>query len=383
MGMFNFKKEVTVPQNENPNGNYSSVAVRESIISQSTIKEDKRIGVYAFGERNDYPDKLVELYDKSPTNQAIINRTALMIAGDDVVYEKISEKMVDHIHSEMLIRYPNKEESLQNIILKVAHDIKLHGRFAIEVNWNADHSKVTELKHVDVKGVRIGILSKENEVEFYKHSEDWNDRRKEVTTFEKYDKNGKSARQLIYFQFMRSGHSVYGLPDYYASTNWIELEALIGESNSDGARNGFSPKVAVIFPSKPNDSYKEKQIMNNLNAVYSGALGRKIMGIFAPRPELKPEIVPLNVDQLHNQYKETDAQAERKILTGHGVVSPTLFGISSSNGFSSNTDELLASYKIYQKTVVSPYTKIIERTLNRIFEDSGNMNKLIITPYTL
>ena len=138
-----------------------------------------------------------------------------------------------------------------------------------------------------------------------------------------------------------------------------------------------------MFPAKPESTDIEKKTMDNLNKSYSGTKGKKIMGIFAPRTEMKPEITPLNVDQLHKQYQEVDGQTERKILTGHGVVSPLLFGISTSNGFGSNAQELSMSYSIYQKTVVSPYQRMIEDSLNKILQSSGNLNRIEIKPYSI
>tara|TARA_R110001606_G_scaffold214282_2_gene362093 strand:+ start:2286 stop:3440 length:1155 start_codon:yes stop_codon:yes gene_type:complete len=382
MAWFNFGKE-TVEAPIPEIGNFSAYDGSVADALNMRIEVDRSRGIYTFGRRNDYPDLLVDLYDNSPTHQAVINRTALMIAGDGQEAEIRSEELVDRVQIEMLINHPNLNESLSQILHKVGRDVKLHGRYAIECVWNEAHDKVVELKHVDAGGVRIGVLNEEGKVPFYKYSEDWNDSNYKITTYFPFDKNGAGSRQLIYVQLMRSGHLYYGLPDYYAAINWIDLESQIGVSHSESAKNGFSPKVAVIFPAKPESIEIEKKTMDNLNKTYSGSRGKKIMGIFSPRPELMPIIQPLNVDMLHKQYQEIDGQTERKILTGHGVVSPMLFGISTSNGFGSNADELRMSYHIYEKTVVAPYQRMVEDSLNRVLSASGNTNRIVINPYTL
>ena len=382
MAWFNFGKE-TVEAPIPEIGNFSAYDGSVADALNMRIEVDRSRGIYTFGRRNDYPDLLVDLYDNSPTHQAVINRTALMIAGDGQEAEIRSEELVDRVQIEMLINHPNLNESLSQILHKVGRDVKLHGRYAIECVWNEAHDKVVELKHVDAGGVRIGVLNDEGKVPFYKYSEDWNDSNYKITTYFPFDKNGEGSRQLIYVQLMRSGHLYYGLPDYYAAINWIDLESQIGVSHSESAKNGFSPKVAVIFPAKPESIEIEKKTMDNLNKTYSGSRGKKIMGIFSPRPELMPIIQPLNVDMLHKQYQEIDGQTERKILTGHGVVSPMLFGISTSNGFGSNTDELKMSYHIYEKTVVAPYQRMVEDSINRVLSASGNTNRIVINPYTL
>lgn len=383
MAWYNFGSEKAEVKPSEETGNFSVYDGSVADPLNMRIYEDKTKGIYTFGRNNDYPELLVDLYDKSPTHQAIINRTALMIAGDGFEVDIRSEDLVDRVQVKMLVDFPNLKENLMQILHKVGRDVKLHGRYAIECIWNEAHDKVVEVKHVDAGGVRVGILDENGEVPFYKFSEDWNDNNYDVITYMPFSKNGEGNRQLLYVQMMRSGHLYYGLPDYYASMNWIELESEIGISHSESAKNGFSPKVAVIFPAKPESVEIEKKTMDNLNKTYSGSRGKKIMGIFSPRPELKPEIQPINADQLHKQYQEVDGQTERKILTGHGVVSPMLFGISTSNGFGSNADELTMSYAIYQKTVVGPYQQMVEDSLNRILQASGNMNRIKIKPYTI
>lgn len=384
MAWYNFRNETPKETDEIDGvGNYS---VARSVYADPIamrIEENKGEGIYNFGRLNNYPDLLVELYDTSPTHQAVINRTALMIAGDGYDVQIKSDDLMDRVQVMMLTEYPNEKETLSQILAKVGRDVKLHGRYAIECIWNEAHDKVVELKHVDAGGVRIGITDANGNIPYYKYSDDWTTRNSEIITYTPFGKNIPGHRQLMYVQFMRSGHLYYGLPDYYASIDWIELESQIGISHSESAKNGFSPKVAVVFPAKPESESIETKIMDNLNATYSGSKGKKIMGIFSPRPELKPEIVPLNIENLHNQYMVVDGQTQNKILTGHGVVSPMLFGIKTENGFSSNADELLLSYNIYNKTVVKPLQMNIEASLNKILRDSGNKNRIDILPYTL
>lgn len=382
MAWYNLKKTEPIIE-KNDVGNYGTVRSEYTDPINLRIDANQGEGVYNFGRLNNYPELLVELYDTSPTHQAVINRTALMIAGDGVELEKVSDDLMDMVQATMLTEFTNDKENISQVLAKLGRDIKLHGRYAIECIWNEAHDKVVEFKHVDAGGVRVGILNEDNEIPFYKFSNDWRDRNCEIITYQPFGRNNEGSRQLIYVQFMRSGHLYYGLPDYYASIDWIELESQIGISHSESAKNGFSPKVAVVFPAKPESEEVEDKIMDNLNATYSGSRGKKILGIFSPRPELKPEIIPLNVENLHNQYIVIDDQTQNKILTGHGVVSPMLFGIKTANGLGSNADELLLAYAIYEKTVVKPYQMSLQNSVNLILRESGNRNKIILTPYTI
>jgi len=385
MGLFDFLKTSKGPV-EDPNehtGNYS-VAGKKGSNPNNDIRIDKDTGkgIYKFGVRNDYPNELISLYDCSPTNQAVINRTALMIAGGNTELKVNDNKrnLFNMVHAVSLQRYPNNRQNLEQVLTALGFDLKLHGRYGIVTTWNNDHDKVVQLHAVDVQGVRVGY-SKDGKLE-YKYCRDWADTKAEVITYEPFDRYGKKNRQLLYVQLMRSGHEVYGLPDYYASLNWIDLESQIGIHYSTTASEGFSPKLSVVFPGKPESEALEDEIMDNLNKKYTGSRGKKIIGIFSPRPELKPEFKPITVENIDKQYQVIDDQTQAKILTGHGVVSPMLFGIKTA-GQLGGTQELQTAFNIYQATVVGPYQNLIQRSLDEILEASGNPNRIELTPFDI
>mgnify|MGYP000341914548 CR=1 FL=1 len=385
MGLFDFLKTKREPVQE-PNefeGNYS-VAGKTGAKITDEIRIDKDTGkrIYKFGLQNNYPSELIGLYDCSPTNQAIINRASLMIAGGDteIIINDSKRNLFNMVHVVMLQRYPNDTQNLEQILSALAFDLKLHGRYGIVITWNKAHNKVVQLHAVDVQGVRVGY-NKDNQIE-YKYSRDWTDRKEPVITYEPFDRYRAKTRQLLYVQLMRSGHEVYGLPDYYASLNWINLESQIGIHYSTTASEGFSPKLSVVFPGKPESEDIEDEIMNKLNEKYTGSRGKKIIGIFSPRPELQPEFKPIHVENIDKQYQVIDDQTQAKILTGHGVVSPMLFGIKTA-GQLGGAQELQTAFNIYQATVVGPYQNLIQKSIDKILEASNNPNRIELTTFDI
>lgn len=383
MAWYNFFRATEGPAEMETASNYS-VGGRNPYVQDDDLKitENRSQRIYNFGLKNDYPKKLIALYDQSPTNQAVINRTALMIAGGDTEL-KVHDPgdLLNYVHALQLQMYPNEKQNLEQIIQALAFDIKLHGRYAIEAIWNEAHTRVTQIKAVDVQGVRIGQMEN-GKITTLWYCSDWSDSKAEKIPYEPFDKYGKGHRQLLHVQYMRSGHGVYGLPDYYASLKWIELEKEIGAHYLDSAQNGFSPKMSVVFPGKPESEDLEDKIMDRLNKRYTGSQGRRIIGIFAPRPEAKPEFNPITVENLDKQYKEIDDQTQGKILTGHGVVSPMLFGIKTA-GQLGGAQELETAFNIYQNTVIATPQNMIQRSLDEIMEASDNPNRINLTKYNL
>ena len=377
-----FSKEENI---EEENGNFSASTAGEDQVQQLCfdLEQNYQHKVWFLGLENEIPKKFIELFDSSPTNQSVINKTANMIAGEGLIEELNSDKFIDRIHLNMLMYYANPDQTMHSVLREAGQDAKQHGRYALECRWNIAHDRIVEVRRIDVSGVCPSIEINENgKPKYYCYSDDWGDYNCKVKYYPRLDKNGKGNRQLLVVDFMRSGHKVFGLPDYYASIDWIEIEAGTGKSHKVSVRDGFSPKVAVIFPAKPETTRIEDSIVKKMNTNYSGVFGRRIMGIFSPNKGLVPEIKPLDVKNLHDQYTTIDSQAERKILTGHGVTTPLLFGVNPSNGFGSNAMEMSEGFNIYQNTSVGPYQDSFNESLAMIFRESSNTNRILIEPYS-
>jgi len=84
--------------------------------------------------------------------------------------------------------------------------------------------------------------------------------------------------------------------------------------------------------------------------------------------------VPLNDAPDHYTYLSEECL--RKIMLGHNVTSPLLFGIASSNGFSSNADELQNSFILFNNMVIRPFQEEILEAFDRILAYNGISLKL-------
>ena len=87
--------------------------------------------------RNLYPQFLIDLYySSSSTHAAIINQTAEIIAGEDLVAEEEDAiNLETYVKLKKFLRHANTNESLHQVIKKVAFDFKLQGsiRFTLSL----------------------------------------------------------------------------------------------------------------------------------------------------------------------------------------------------------------------------------------------------------
>ena len=125
--------------------------------------------------RNLYPQFLIDLYYNSSTHAAIINTTAEMIAGEDIVVEE-SENLEQFVKLKKFFAEANGKESLHEVIKKLSFDFKLQGAFAIHIIWNKAKTEISEIYHVPVERVRASRPNAMGVVYGYGQSQAVNDR---------------------------------------------------------------------------------------------------------------------------------------------------------------------------------------------------------------
>ena len=75
--------------------------------------------------KNLYPNFLIDLYYSSSTHSAIINSTAEMIAGEDIVVDEDDTNLDSFVKLKKFLRNANSNETLHQVIKKVAFDFKI------------------------------------------------------------------------------------------------------------------------------------------------------------------------------------------------------------------------------------------------------------------
>jgi hypothetical protein len=77
------------------------------------------------------------------------------------------------------------------------------------------------------------------------------------------------------------------------------------------------------------------------------------------------------VNDAPDLYNTLSEECLRKIMLGHNVTSPLLFGIASANGFSSNADELQNSFILFDNMVIRPMQELLLDAIDTILGYNG------------
>jgi hypothetical protein len=78
---------------------------------------------------------------------------------------------------------------------------------------------------------------------------------------------------------------------------------------------------------------------------------------------------------LHEKYKYVADYAQDRILVGHRITSPLLFGVrTQTNGFSSQSEEMKTAFSIMQTMTINPFQNLVINAFTSMFEQSGYDN---------
>ena len=325
--------------------------------------------------RNLYPQFLIDLYYSSSTNAAIINATSEMIAGENLIAEE-TDNLDSYVRLQKFMAHANSNETLHEVIKKVAFDFKLQGAYALNIIWNRERTAIAEIYHVPVERVRAGRPTLTGVVDTFYVSADWGNLRANkphaIPAFNMNDRT--SPNQLLYTGLYSPNMDVYFTPDYLAANNWSLIDKSVAEFHLNNIQNGFSGSYFISFANGIPTQEERIQIENSLTEKFAGASNSgKFILTFSDDKTRTPEINPISVSNADRQYLALQELLVQNILTGHRVTSPMLMGIKSDTGLGNNADELNSASNFYTNTVVKPFQQHIKKSLGKIF-DVNQMN---------
>mgnify|MGYP003132220182 CR=1 FL=1 len=327
--------------------------------------------------RNLYPQFLIDLYYSSSITAAIINATSEMIAAENLIIEDEDDRNFDaRVKLQNFMNRANSNESLHEVIKKIAFDFKLQGAFALNIVWSKDRTQIAEIYHVDVSKVRCAKPDAFGKTPGYYISADWRNTRQHkphyVPAFNPNDRT--CANQLMYSGLYSPNMNSYYTPDWVSCTNWALIDARISEYHLNNISSGFSGSFMINFSNGIPTQEERFQIEQSLTDKFTGQNNAgKFVLTFSDDKTRTPEVNAISPADLDKQYLALQELLTQNILSGHRVTSPMLMGIKNDTGLGSNVDELNASANFFLNTVVKPYQDHIVKQLRKIFK-VNNMN---------
>ena len=324
--------------------------------------------------KNLYPQYLIDLYNNSATNSAVINATAAMIAGEDFLVND-SDNLEQYVELKKFLQAVNSKETAHELFTKIAFDLKLQGAYALNIIWSKDKTKISEIHHIPVEQVRVGVPNADGKVDCYYISADWSQYRKKeytpvhIAAFNLMDRTEGS--QLLYTGLYSPAMELYHTPDYVASTNWIQIDNLTADFHLNNISNGFSGSYFINFANGVPTREERVQIEKQITKKFPGANNAgKFVLTFSDDANSKPEILPISVSDADKQYTVLNDLTIQNIMIGHRVTSPMLLGVKTEGQLGGRT-ELLQAYELYMNSVIKPFQNNILKTFKKLLSING------------
>lgn len=329
------------------------------------ITESKRDNWVEFGGDNNYFQFLIDRYNHSTTNAAIINNVTRLIYGRGLGVLNADRKPNEYAQVKTLFH--------DDCIRKIVMDRKLLGQFSVQVHYNANKSKILRAYHLPVNLLRAEKCNEDGEIEGYYYSDNWSDTRKfEPKRIPAFGYGAKNELiEIIYSKPYTVGMKYYAYPDYQGSLPYALLEQEISEYLINDVQNGFSPTMIVNFNNGVPTEEQQNIIDSKVRTQLTGSKGKKVITSFNDNKDLATTVEAVALNDAPKHYEYLSEECMRKIMLGHNVTSPLLFGVASTNGFSSNADELKNSAILFDNMVIKPLQDEIIAAFEQVLHYNG------------
>lgn len=318
------------------------------------------------GEHNSFFQYIIDRYNGSPTNSAIIDSYSLMIYGFGITPEDDRIKKL----------LPPKE------IRKLCRDFEMFGMAALEVHYINNVPSVCY--HSEVNKLAPEKANDDGDITAYYYSYDWKKPTKyipkRVDAFG-YGKGNKRVEILIIKDY-QVGQFYFSNPSYISALPYAELEEEIANYCINHIKNGLSfGHVVNMNNGQPESEEVKHRISHEIRRQLTGSSNAgKLVLSFNDNKETATTVEALQVSDAHEQYQFLSEEARTQICVGHKVVSGAILGITKSTGFSSNAEEIETAFNETMLNVIQPKQQIIAEALEEVLQLAGITEEIAFAP---
>lgn len=336
----------------------------QSNIPSPREEEARGKNYVTWGDGDEYPNFLYQLYLDCATLGTIINGTSDYVVGNSVT-------------STLGWKYPNKkEQTWESLVCELAGDYLNFGIAYLQVIRNVK-GEISEFYHLDTRFVRS---DEHNEVFHYNKE------------FGK--KYGRSSKTLIYPKFVKDAIDIptsiiciktpqsrgtYGTPTWGQAVKSVMTQIGIDTFHLNELDNNFTASAIINFNNGTPTDEQMDEIEKNVNEKFCGSenAGNFILS-FNNGKDNATTVERIVTDDFDKRYEALANTSEKRIYTAFGA-NPNLFGVATeNNGF--NAEEYESSFKLYSRTRVRPIQMRIIDAFDKAFGVEGS---LVIDPFTL
>lgn len=335
--------------------------VNLSSYTAPVVKEIQGKDWVEYGEGNSYFQYLIDRYNGSATNNAIINGIVELLYGRGLDASDSNRKPDEYAQMKALFS--------KNCLRRLLSDYKMMGQCAIQVIYSQDRTTIVQVDHLPIESLRAERCNEEGEIEAYYYAKDWSEvaARKETPMRIPAFGFSEEAIEVMYVKPYRAGYYYYSPVDYQGGLQYAELEEEVANYHINNIQNGLAPSMLLNMNNGVPTEEERNLIEARIAEKFSGSsnAGRFILA-FNDNKELAATIEPVQLSDASDQYQFLADESMRKLMVAHRVTSPMLLGIKDNSGLGNNANELETASALFENTVIEPMQEVIIDALNEI-----------------
>jgi hypothetical protein len=318
------------------------------------------------GDKNSFYQVIIDAYNGSPTNSAIIDSYSQFIYGKGLTSKDKARKPSEWA---AVISLMSKKD-----LRKICKDFEMFGEASLEIKYV--NGKIQRCFHVAKQRIAPEVANEDGDITGYWYSYDFANVNKYKP--ERMDAfgygDGMGERSEIYIiRDYQVGQFYYSNPSYVSGISWARMEEEISNYSINHIQNGLSFGHIINMNAGVQESIET--IQENTRQIRNHLTGSQNAGAFFlnwnDNKDSEITISALEVSDAHQQYAYLSEESRQQICTAHKLTSQMLVGISSSKGFSSTADEIKVGFEELMINVIKPKQEIILDGLMEIFAVNG------------
>ena len=318
------------------------------------------------GNNNEFYKTIIDAYNGSTTNSAIIDSYSQFIYGKGLTSNEKATKAKEW--SALSTIFSKKE------LRRICKDFEMFGEASVEVKYL--NNVVKKVYHIAKEKVAPEVANEDGDIAGYYYSYDWTKTNKYKP--ERFDAfgfgSGSGERSEIYvIKDYQVGQFYYSNPSYVSGLSWAQFEEEFQNYCIKHIQNGLS--FGYIINMNAGVQSSEIEIMETTQKIRKNLTGSEKAGNFFlnwnDNKESEITITALEVSEAHKQYEYLTAESRQQLCTAHKLTSPMLVGIKEASGFSSNADEIKVGFAELMINVIKPKQEIILDGLMDILTVNG------------
>ena len=312
------------------------------------IKKDWSYDYIKYGKKNDFPNELIRYFEEHAEHGAIVNAKARYLFGKGLKAVNPEQEIL----AKQFLDNANRYETWNDLGKKLALDCELFNSFYLQVitDMSGNPKEFFQLQYAKCR------LS-ECKTKLY-FNEDWIKKPSDFKIFELYNKGevGTFFTTFKYYQPSKSKwDSIYAKVPYNGCLSEIKSDIDITTFNDSYVKKGFSAGTMVTFFNGEQSPEVKRQIKDRFEqGLCSPDNAGEVVINFADKGGQAAQIQALNVDDLDKKFEFISKRYQQKIVTGHNITNPELFGIKQEGSALGNRTSIKESHELFLNTYTKP-----------------------------